>query len=642
MLSGIRSAAGTWLGRAVLIVLFGFLIVSFAIWGIGDIFRGGGPNAVASVGRTEIGGEAFRRAFQQRVLEIQQRSRGFTSEQARLLGLDRQVLNQMIGEAALNEEARRLGLAISQEDVARALAENAAFRSADGRFNRPAFDSYLRETGLSEGAFLQQQRQATLRQQLGETVTGAFVAPQAMLAMLHRYRAEERTISFVTVPGAIASALPAPSDDQLKALHEQRKGAFRAPEYRKFVALTLSPSEFASELPVSEAELVAAYEQGVASGRYGAPERRAIQQIVFPSAAEATAAEERLKVGLTWDALVAELKLKPADVDLGLKSRSEIVDVAARDAAFALAEGAVSGPIQGAFGTLLLRVGAIEAGAAPPFASLRDQLAVEVRASKLAEDRETRRRLDAAHDKVEELRSAGKTLQQVSEELRRALVTVEAADAQGHDKAGQPIAPLPDQADLLKAVFQSDRGVDNEALRTRERGYVWFEIQTIESARERGFEEVKSEVEEAWRNEEAVRITNESANGYLKRIEAGETLETIAGELGASVETVERVTRDGVEGVGPAAAASAFSLLPGRFAVAGTGRGADRMILKLDAVSVPEFKAEDAALDPLKRQVEQTLTNELLTQYVARARDRIGVSVNERALATAAGSSTSR
>lgn len=642
MLSGIRSAAQTWLGKAVLIVLFGFLIVSFAIWGIGDIFRGYGVNSLATVGRSEIGVEAYRRAFQQRIYEIQQRSRGFTSEQARMLGVDRQVLNQMIGEAALDEQARRLGLAISQEEVARQLANNAAFRGPDGRFNRQGFDAYLREVGLSEGGFIQQQRQATLRQQLAEAVSGGFAAPQAMLAMLHRYRAEERTFSYVVVPGAIPSALPAPTEDQLKSLHEQRKGAFRAPEYRSFVALVLSPAEFAADVPVSEAELRQAYDRGLAAGRFGTAEKRSIQQIVFPNAEEAAAAAERLKAGLAWEALLEERKLKPADVDLGLKARSELADAAVGAAAFGLAVDAVSAPIQGAFGTVLLRVTAIEPGSSQPFEAVRDALAADVRAAKLASDREARRKLDAVHDKVEELRSAGKSLQQVAGEMQRPLVAIDGSDAQGRNKAGEPIAPLPDQSEVLRAVFQSDRGVDNEAIRTRENGYVWFEIQSIDRARERTYDEVKAQVEEAWRAEEAARITNESANAFLKRVEAGETLEAIAAELGVNVETAERVTRNGGEAVSPAAAAAAFALTEGKFAVAPTGRGADRMVLRLDSSSVPEFKADDSATLSLKSQLEQTLSSELLNQYVGKVQAELGVSVNERAVAVATGAQASR
>ncbi len=195
---------------------------------------------------------------------------------------------------------------------------------------------------------------------------------------------------------------------------------------------------------------------------------------------------------------------------------------------------------------------------------------------------------------------------------------------------------------MLRSVFQSDRGVDNEAVRTPDNGYVWFEVDGIEPARERNFDEVRAQVEEAWRNEEAVRITNESANAYLKRIEGGETLEAVAEELGVAVETAERVTRDGGDGISPSAAAAAFSLTQGKFAVAATGRGADRMILRLDSSSTPPFNAEDQTTRSLKTQVEQTLANEWLTQYVARVQGQLGVSVNERAMAIAAGAPVSR
>jgi peptidyl-prolyl cis-trans isomerase D len=643
MLSGIRGAAETWLGKVVLTILFAFLIVSFAIWGIGDLFRqAGGNSALASVGRTDITAEAFRRVYQQRILEIQQRSRGFTSDQARAIGLDRQVLNQMISETALDENARRLGLAISTEDVARSLASNTAFKAADGRFSRPAFDAYLRDVGLTEGAFLQQQRQATLRQQIGEAVSGGFSSPVAVLEMLHRYRAEERSVQYIVIPGAIASALPAPTDEALKALHEQRKAAFRAPEYRAFNALVLSPSEFASEIQVSDAELRQAYDRGVAASRFGTPEKRQIQQIVFPNSVEATAAAERLKGGLTWEALLEERKLKASDADIGLKARAELPDRALAEAAFALAKDAISAPVQGPFGTVILRVVAIDAGTSAPFETVKEALRAEVAAGKLTGDGELRRKIDGIHDHIEELRSSGKSLQQVADELKRPLTAISAADAQGRDKAGEAIKGIPDTADVLKAVFLSERGVDNEAIRTREGGYVWFEIQSIERGRERTFDEVRAQVDEAWRNDEAARLTNQSANEYLKRVEAGEKLEAIATELGVSVETAQGVTRNGNDAVGPSAAATAFALTQGKFAVASTGRGADRMILTVDGIAVPPFNPEDPATKSLKSQLDTTISGEWLGQYAARVQSSLGVLINDRALTLATGAPSQR
>jgi peptidyl-prolyl cis-trans isomerase D len=298
--------------------------------------------------------------------------------------------------------------------------------------------------------------------------------------------------------------------------------------------------------------------------------------------------------------------------------------------------------VQNPFGAVLLRVTAIEAGTAQAFDAVKDVLRGDAVASKLANDRDVRAKVAAAHDRIEELRSSGKNLQQVAAELKRELVTVEAADAQGRDKAGEAVDTVPDVADVLKAAFQSDRGVDNEAIRTRENGYVWFEVQNIEPARERTFDEVKAQVDSVWRSDEAARITNESANGFLKRVEAGEALEAIANELGVNVETVERVTRNGSDAFAPSAAAAAFALAQGKFATAATGRGADRMILKVDSSSVPPFNAEDAATKSLKNQLDRTMADEWLNQYAGKVQADLGVSVNERALALATGAQTQR
>jgi peptidyl-prolyl cis-trans isomerase D len=637
MLAGMRKASGTWLGKGVLIVMFSFLIFSFAIWGIGDIFKGYGTNTLAQVGKTEIGLEPFRRAFQQRIYEIQQRSRGFTTEQARLIGIDRQVLNQMMGEAALNETGRRLGLAISDEDIAKALTANPNFRAADGSFNRAVFDAYIREAGQNEAGFIQQQKQATLRQHLGEAISGGYSAPLAFLETLHRYRSEERTIAYVTIPGAIASALPKPDDIALKALHMERKSTFRAPEYRKILIMALNPSEFAAEVQVNDQELQAAYDRGLSTNRFGSPEKRQIQQIVFPNAPAALAASERLKAGLTFDALAEDMKLKPADVNLGLKAKSELPDKALANAAFELAENAISAPVQGAFGTVLLRVTGITPGNAQAFETLKEVLKADVVAQKLATDRSTRDKVDKVHDKIEELRATGKSLDLVASETKRALITVDATDAQGRDKSGNPIGTIPDVADVLKAVFQSDRGVDNEAIRTRDNGYVWFEISSIDPARERSFDEVKDQVSEVWLANEATRLSAERATEFLKRVEKNENLEDIATELGVSVETATGVTRNGNQAIGPSAAASVFALVENGFAVAPTGAGTDRMVMKMISRTVPPFDLNDSNIKSLRTQLDSTISDELLSQFVSQAQVTLGSSINEPALSLATG-----
>ncbi len=641
MLSGIRTAASTWLGKAVLVVLFGFLIVSFAIWGIGDIFRGGPTSSVARVGSTDIQAEAYRRAFQNRVLELQRQARGLTTEQARQLGIDRQVLSQMVGEAALNEGARRLGLALDDKEVARLLADERAFQGADGRFNRQALDAYLRENQLSEAGLIQQQRQFLLRRHMILGLTGGIEIPKAMLETVHRYRAEERTIEYVVIPGAIPSAIPLPEESVLKALHEQRKSTFRAPEYRAFNLLAVLPEDFAAGIAVTDADLQAGYERMVASGRLGAPEKRQVQQIVFPTPEAAEAASQKLAAGGTFEALLTEMNLKPEDVDLGLKMRSELIDRAVADAAFGLAEGAVSGPVRGQFGSVLVRVARIEPSTAPPLANVADTVRAEVISQRITSDRGVRERVNQLHDKVEELRTAGKTLEQAAAELKLELRRIEGTDREGRDTKGEPLN-LPEQADLLRAVFASDRGVDNEAIKTRANGWLWFEVSRVDRSRERTYDEVKDQVAEAWRRDEANRQTSERANELLKRAEGGGKLDEIASEAGGTVETVEGVTRSGKEAISAAAAATAFALAPGAFALA-PGPGTDRLLLRVTERKVPAFEGDAAAeTNQLKRNLETSLADEVMQQVIARLQEQVGATVNERAVALATGAQTQR
>jgi hypothetical protein len=106
MLRGLRKASSNWLGKTIMALVMGVLIISFGIWGIADIFRGFGQSTLAKIGHTEISTEQFRQLYTDRLQQIgRQFGRPLTMDQARAFGLDRQVLQQTIAEAALDEEA---------------------------------------------------------------------------------------------------------------------------------------------------------------------------------------------------------------------------------------------------------------------------------------------------------------------------------------------------------------------------------------------------------------------------------------------------------------------------------------------------------------------------------------------------------
>ena len=171
MLRGIRKASANWLGRAVMGVVMGLLAASFAVWGINDIFRGFGRSTVAKIGSTEIGVEQFRRDYNERLQQLaRQVGHPLTPEQASALGLDRQVLGDMVAQAGLDQRAQKMRLAVSDADIVQRLTADPALRTPTGQLDRLRFAELLRNAGYSEQRFIAEQRRAMLRRQIIEFV----------------------------------------------------------------------------------------------------------------------------------------------------------------------------------------------------------------------------------------------------------------------------------------------------------------------------------------------------------------------------------------------------------------------------------------------------------------------------------------
>src|SRR5271155_6159987 len=104
MLEAIRNAAQGIVGKAIMTVVMGLIIVSFVIWGVGDMLRGFTTSTVASVGGAKISGQEYRIVYQRTLQQYQrQLRRPLTNDEAREIGLDRAVLQRLVSEAAVDE-----------------------------------------------------------------------------------------------------------------------------------------------------------------------------------------------------------------------------------------------------------------------------------------------------------------------------------------------------------------------------------------------------------------------------------------------------------------------------------------------------------------------------------------------------------
>ncbi len=629
MLNQMRALSQNLIGRAIMGVVLGFIILSFAVWGIGDRFTNFNADQLASVGSTQITVEQYRNAYQNELQQMQQKAkRGITNTQAKQMGVDRQVLSRLLTNAILDQEAGKLGLAVGDKEIAQAITRDPIFRGQTGQFDRDRFNTLLSENNLNEGLYVKEQRGLILRQDVSDAVVGGIEVPKAMESAIHRYQSEIRDLDFFVLPATAAGTTPAPSQAELQQFYDERPTAFTAPEYRKLVTLSIVPVNLVKPAALTEADVKTRYDE-MKDARFVVPEKRVVQQLFYPDAPTAAAARAKLDHGTTFDQLVKDAKKTEADVSLGTVTKDQLGTPALGDAAFALAEGGTSQPVTTKFGAALLHVTKIFAGRQQAYAEvaaeLRDELAI-VRAKAQA---------NKLRDAIEDQRAAGKTLGESAKSAGLQVRTIDAIDAQGFDKAHKPVEGLVDGPALLKAAFASDVGADTEMLQTSDGSDVWYEVAGIDPSRKLPLSEIKPRVEAQWRADETARRLAKESDAIVASIDGGKSLAAVAAAHGGlAVSQATNLSRAGAPEVPASVASAAFDVATSK-AGSAADQGGGRVIFQVEAARVPPIKPGDENFEKLMTQVKSGVVDDVVAQYLSSAQHEIGVKLNQRALQSA-------
>jgi peptidyl-prolyl cis-trans isomerase D len=622
MLDMLRKGAGGWLAQ----LFIALLVVSFAVWGVSDIFNGFRSDTVATVGGTNITIQQFNREYELAKRRLSQQLRQpITEEQARLFGLPSQVLGRLVGDATLNDEADSLGLGVSSDMLAKQIADDPAFKGTTGKFDHGAFLQVINAQGMTEEQFVANLREGYIRQQLVSALLGGIELPDSYMRAFHDYQSEQRNVSYLVLPASLAGDIPDPTDAELSTFFEAHKSDYRAPELRAAEVMAMTPADMANVGEITDEEARKVYDQQAAS-RFTTPERRQVEQIVFKDSADADAAAAALAGGKTFDDLLAERGQKPADVDLGLVTRDKLVDPKVAEAAFSLQPNGVSDVIDGRFGPVMVRVTKVEPAVVKTFDEVKDQIKKELADAKAAQE------IADQLNVIEDARAGGETLQEVASNYGLKVATYPAIDSSGNDANGDPIPDLPGGKDLVQALFDTDVGLENNPI-PFDNGYVWYSVTSVSAARDRELSEVRDKVAVAYKKAEVDKKLTTIANDLRDRLANGEAIDTIAQDKGLEVKTAKAVTRSTKpeDGLTAAAIQAAFDGPKGRSAVA-QGEGQDQIVLSVTDVTVPPYFSGAPDLKQMQDSLTSQISSDLLQEYVAQLQQRLGVAVNQVAL----------
>lgn len=616
MLQFIRNFAGSWIVK----ILFVLLILSFGVWGIGDVVRQSGiSDTVAEVGKVEIKRDALDQEFRRQIERLRPMLGGnLTAEQAKQFGLLDQSLNALVQRTLLDLAAKDAGVTVGPEVVKLRIADEPAFRNQQGQFDSNLFRTVLRNNQLTEDGYVALVRRETARELVSGAVGASVTAPKPLVEALYRFRGEKRVAEVVTLPNASIGDVGAPDDAEVTRSYEDHQVRYTAPEYRALTVATLSADAVAKGITIPDDRLRAAYEER--SAEFTTPEKRSIQMVVVDDEAKAKQIAEAARTkGLA--AAAKDAGVEPLTLD-GI-ARDELPELG--DAAFSLAQGTIGEPVKSGLGWHVLSVTGIQPATARSFDEVRDQLLAELRKEQALDS------VFSIANRAEDQLASGAPLEEVAQAQGLVLRKVAAVDSTGKAPDGKDAAPdLTTLKSLLPAAFQLKAGAASNLSEGPNGVFTAVRVDSITPAAVRPLAEVRDQVVAEWQAEKRAAAAAKKAEEIAARLKQGAeaAAQDVASQAGASFAMTAPFTRDArsVEGLPGDMVRKLFDAKPGEVVTGATGDA--QVIARLKEVIAADPAAADATLAPVESTVTQGLESDLMAQFGNALRGRYPVVIH--------------
>jgi peptidyl-prolyl cis-trans isomerase D len=626
MLESMRNLAKTWVAK----ILLGLLVVAFGVWGVSGIagsafdsalsLTGWGPKDLAQVGSVTINGDEYTKNLQRMLKNTSaQAGQNLTMDDARKFGFDRQVLDNMISQAAVGTEAKKLKLAVSPQVINSEIVSQRQFQDSTGKFDQLAFSRALQTNGLSEQAYRAMQANMHTDAAILGAASGDLTLPKAFALALGQYQGEARDVKYFDVTASEADVAK-PSDADLEAQYKKTPDVYTAPEYRSAALLSIDAAALAPQQSITPEELQAGYDKH--RSEYSTPETRDLVQISFPSVDAAKKAKERIQAGEDIMKIAGELGFKESDVTLKGKVKGDFLDQKIAEAAFGVAEGQLSEPIRGGLATALIKAVKVTAAKQPGLDEIKDRLTQQLQIGKAKEQ------LQQVYNAVEDARGQNMKFEDIAARAGVTLTLLPAVSVLGQDKSGKDIE-APGKPQSIKAIFASDVGVENDALGVGE-GYVWYDVRAVVPSALKPLEQVKDQVAKdvlAGRVREAAAA---KAKSIMEALKGGKSLDAAAQENVATVKTASGLKRNQqTPEFDGAALKAAYVVADQAFASAAGGDGKSARVMQVVKIVLPAVMATSPELDQAKKLAEAGFGNDLQTALVKALKKSAGVKINE-------------
>jgi peptidyl-prolyl cis-trans isomerase D len=625
-----------WLKWSLFLVVLAFIFLY-----VPDFLRnrgkGGGPNdELANVNGESITVSAFRRAYQQQVQMYRSTyGEGFNEQMMKQLGIEQQILRQMIEERTAVAEARRLGLSVSDAEVAQRIYQIPAFQENGVFAGEELYSRVLasQRPPLSKAEFEESLRRSLLVDKLRGALTEWVTVSDADVEAEYKRRNEKVKAELVVLSADKLRNEVTVTDQDITSWFDGHKEDYRVGEKRKIKFLLIDVEQLRAKTVVPPSDAEKYYRQN--EDRYTTPEQVRASHILLKTEGKDEAAvrakAEALLNQAKSGADFAELAKKNSEDEASAKQGGDL-DYFGRgrmvkefeDVAFSLQPGQISDLVKSPFGFHIIKVVDKKPETKRPLADVRAQIADELAFQRAQEQAQT------LADQIKPQITSAADLDKVG--AARGLLVQES----GYFSKDEPIAALGPAPEITEAAFTVKEGTISGPVRTA-RGLVYFTPTGEQASYLPKVADVKEKVREDVTRQKARELTKSKAEGLVAGLRGD--FQSAAKAAGLEVKTTEIVSRGTAwpdVGISSAVDAAIFAQPAGGVTAPVT---TDSGTVIAHVLQREDVKPEDLAkgVETLRQDLLNERRTRFFSAYMLKARERMKVEINQEAVATIAG-----
>ena len=578
------------------------LLVSFCLWGVGDIFRDNPmQRTVAKVGDDTISVQMLNQGFQRSLAYARNMfHQNVTAEQARQWGLMDTTLQSLINRSLLDQAAAKMGIDVSIQSAINTMAAQPNLRDENGKFSPALFKQFMAQAQLTEKELTSQ----IARGQLTGVFTTAPDAPKLLTDQLYHAMGQKRVVDIITIKNQSVGDISPKDDGVLKTYYEQNPAPFISPENRTLTVAQLSTDAVAKDIHITDAQVTEEY--NTHGEKLMTPERRDLVQVVLQNEAKAKSIYEAAKASGNLSKSAKEAGFDPLPL-AGMDEKGLFPELA--KPVFTLALNGTTEPIKTSMGYHVIQVSKITPSTKPALKDIKEELRSTMQRDQAVES------ITATVNKLDDQLAAGHALEDIADELRLRLIKIPAIESNGKTPDGKKPSELPENAEIVKIAFEQNGGETSPIVDDKKGNYFIVRTDEVTASAVKPYDTVKAQVKNLWLAAEQAKQAQAQAEEIAKALREGASVSSLAAKKNLEIHTSKPVSQLGdTDSEIPESAMPQVMKLAKKDALV-VPMPDHQIILHIAKIIDADAKPSESAAMRIASEVNAHKSNELLDQF---------------------------